>query len=103
MPDGEKLEQSDRCLLCIGSGREYASPESSKEPRFAKNLFVRIDGEYCAIVDCHHCEGTGLRMDPPIDPGELCVDCEISDPVNYERCREPCDNYSKAGRKFDRY
>ena len=92
-----------KCLLCGGSREIHASPESSKNPQFSKNLFVRIDGEYCAIVECHRCQGTGIDMGPPIDPGELCVDCEISDPAKYEKCREPCTVYSEAGKKFDGY
>lgn len=38
---------------------------------------------------------------PPIDPGELCMDCEMRGDGVYESCREPCKKYSEAGRKFD--
>ena len=43
-----------------------------------------------------NCKGT-----PPIDPGELCVDCERLGDGVYEGCRKPCEVYSEAGRRFD--
>lgn len=42
------------------------------------------------------CEDT-----PPIDPGELCEDCRMLGDGTYESCREPCEKYSEAGRRFD--